>query len=524
MADRDSPLDQLAARVPWLLLGLGVALFLSIRLQLLDDEVPNPDISGILYNADGLLRGALPYVDNAEIKPLGSFYVVAASFSLLGRDLDLLQWVFTGWILLGLPAVVLALPPRRSRTALALTTAVYLYYGGMFTYNYTAWMMPVYAWAFAGIVRSLDGDRWTWAWFGGAASAIAFGFMQRAGVLGPLALALWLVRLRADGPAWRVLGGWVGGALVGAGVMALPYVGRGEVGTLLSHLLPWSLVSTYSSEVQSGWSGALYMPQMLADTFGGGLLIATAGLLASRHDGDRQPLAASLFVIASIVGTGLGGGRFYVHYMPQVLPALAVLVGTTTLGECIDDTDADARWRIGALAVLGVTVLGWVYAVSTGDAHRYEAKARRLENGKSAAQAAGAHIRARTEPDDTIYGWGWTAWRVYFWADRRAPGRYYKALGRVTTFNTNTAFDPGGDITVSDGPHAEAFIADFDAHPPTYFVLSPSFTKAFGAKTDPLQAFTALRERLERDYRPEAEFGDLLLLRREVAPRAPRAP
>ena len=518
MADRDTPLDQLAARVPWLLVGLGVALFLSIRLQLFDDEVPNPDISGILYNADGLLRGELPYVDNAELKPLGSFYVVAASFSLLGRDLELLQWVFTGWILLGVPAIALALPGQRGRTAKALAITVYLYYGGMFTYNYTAWMMPVYAWAFAGIVRALDGDRWTWALLGGAASAIAFGFMQRAGVLGPLALALWLLRLRSEGPAWRTLGGWLGGALLGATLIALPYVGSGQVGTLLSNLLPWSLVSTYSSQAAGGWSGLLQLPGMLADTFGGGLLIATAGLVFSRRDGDRTPLPAALFFVASVIGTGLGGGRFYIHYMPQVLPALAVLVGATTLGERIDDTNTDARWRAGALAVVGVAVLGWVYAVATGDAHRYEAKARRLENGKSAAQAAGAHIRARTEPGDTIYGWGWTAWRVYFWADRRAPGRYYKALGRVTTFNTNTAFDPGGDILFTDGPHAEAFIADFDAHPPTYFVLSPSFTKAFGAHAEPLQAFTALRERLERDYRPEAEFGDLLLLRRVPAP------
>lgn len=517
MADRETPLDQLSSRAPWLLLGLAAALFVSIRLQLFDDEVPNPDISGILYNADGLLRGELPYVDNAELKPVGSFYVVAAIFSVLGRDLDVLQWAFSGWLLLGVPAIVLALPGR-GRTPIALAVGVYLYYAGMFTYNYTAWMMPVYAWAFAGIVRSLERDRWTWGLLGGMASAVAFGFMQRAGVLGPLALALWLLRLRTQGPAWRALGSWVGGALLGAALMALPYIGAGEVATLLANLLPWALVSTYSSQVAGGWGSLLHLPEMLADTFGGALVLVTAGLLASRLDADRRPAAAALFIIASIVGTGLGGARFYVHYMPQLLPALAVAVGATRLGDWIDRADTAARRRGGALLLVGAVVLCWVYAVSTGDAHRYEAKARRLENGKSAAQAAGAHIRARTDPDDTIYGWGWTAWRVYFWADRRAPGRYYKALGRVTTFNSNTAFDPGGDIVFTDGPHAEAFIADFDAHPPSYFVLSPSFVKAFGAEREPLQAFTALAERLQRDYRPEAEFGDLLLLRRIARP------
>ena len=296
--------------------------------------------------------------------------------------------------------------------------------------------------------------------------------------------------------------------------MALPYLARGELGTLLAALLPFGLVSDYTASASDSTAGLLRVPGLLATTFGGALILAAGGLVLSRRTHDRAAVAAALFVVASLVGTGLGGARFYLHYMPQVLPALAVLVGASALGRTIDDADVQPRWRGAAMAGLGLVLLGWVQAVATGDAHRYEAKARRLEDGKSAAQAAGAHIRARTEPDDRIYGWGWTAWRVYFWADRRAPGRYYKALGRITSFNTNTAFDPGGDIVFVDGPHAEAFIADFDAHPPTYFVLSPSFTKAFGAQREPLEVFAALRERLQQDYRPEAEFGDLLLLRR----------
>ena len=516
MSETEPQLNRIAAWIPRLLWGLGLALFASIRLQLFDDEVPNPDISGILYNADGLLRGELPYVDNAELKPLGSFYVVAAIFGAFGRDLDVLQWAYTAWLLLGLPAMVLGLPRGSTATAKALAAAVYLYYGGMFTYNYTAWMMPVYAWAFVGIVRSLDLDegRWAWALLGGAASAVAFAFMQRAGVLGPLALVLWGLRARAGGPRWRTLAGWVAGALLGASLVALPYLARGELGALLRGLFPLDVVSTYGASASNSLGGLLQVPGLLAETFGGALALAAIGLVLSRRAHERAAVPAALFVVASLVGTGLGGARFYLHYLPQLVPGLALLVGASALGRGIDDPEAATRWRGGAMAAIGVVLLGWVQAVSAGDAHRYEAKARRLENGKSAAQAAGAHIRARTDPDDRIYGWGWTAWRVYFWADRRAPGRYYKALGRVTTFNTNTAFDPGGDIVFVEGPHAAAFIADFDAHPPVYFVLSPSFTKAFGARREPLEAFAKLRGRLERDYRPEAEFGDLLLLRR----------
>ncbi len=515
MREPESQLDRLARSLPWILVGLGLALFISIRLQLFEDEVPNPDISGILYNADGLLRGELPYVHNAELKPLGAFYVAAASFRLFGRDLDALQWVFSAWLLLGLPAVVLGLPPKASRTDRALSVGVYLYYAGMFTYNYTAWMMPVYAWAFAGVARSLSARSWRWALLGGAASAVAFCFMQRGGVIGVLALALWGLDARRGRPQWRVLGCWLAGALLGAAVMAAPYLAVGEVAVLIEHLLPVSLFASYTGSASGGFFvGLLHVPSLLATTFGGALVLAGIGLVLSRRAREHRAVPAAAFVVASIIGTGLGGGRFYLHYMPQVLPALAILVGATGLGHCIADASGDPRWRSGAFAVVGLVVCGWVYTVASGGPYRYESKARRLANGKSAAQAAGAHIRARTTPSDTIYGWGWTAWRVYFWADRRAPGRYYKALGRVTSFNTNTEFDPGDDIVFAPGPHSEAFIADFDARPPKYFVVSPSFTQTFGAKAEPLEAFDALRERLQRDYRPEAEFGDLLVLRR----------
>ncbi len=509
-------IDRLSAWVPWVLTGLGLALFVSIRLQLFEDEVPNPDISGILYNADGLLRGELPYVDNAEIKPLGAFYVVAAAFEVFGRDLDAVQWVFTGWLLLGLPAMVLGLPPGATRTDKALAMGVYLYYGGMFTYNYTAWMMPVYAWAFAAILRSLSAHSLRWAVLGGVASAVAFGFMQRGGVLGIVALTLWGLDARREQPQWVILGGWVAGALLGATLMAGPYIAVGEVGVLLEHLLPLSLFSAYTGSASGGFFvGLVHLPGLLAGTFGGALVLAVLGLVLSRRARDHRAGPAAVFVVLSIIGTGLGGGRFYLHYMPQVLPALAVLVGALGLGRCLEDTHEDPRWRAGVLALLGLILCGAVYSVAAGDPHRYESRARRLNNGKSAAQAAGAHIRARTDPGDTIYGWGWTAWRVYFWADRRAPGRYYKALGLVTTFNTNTAFDPGDDIVFAPGVHSQAFIADFDARPPKYVVVSPSFTQTFGARAEPLDAFEDLRVRLQRDYRPEAEFGDLLLLRRQ---------
>jgi hypothetical protein len=140
--------------------------------------------------------------------------------------------------------------------------------------------------------------------------------------------------------------------------------------------------------------------------------------------------------------------------------------------------------------------------------------ARRLRDGRTAAQAAGEHIRARTGDDATIMAWGWTAWPVYYWADRRSATRVYKEMGTLTTFNANTEFGDGAGPVFRPGPAADEVIADFDRAPPAFFVYSPSLVDAFGARPDPLEQFTALRDRLRADYVLDAQYGDLQLYQR----------
>ena len=105
---------------------------------------------------------------------------------------------------------------------------------------------------------------------------------------------------------------------------------------------------------------------------------------------------------------------------------------------------------------------------------------------------------------------------------RRSPSRVFKCLGNVTTFNGNTAWSVGPGPRFRDGPAARQLIADFDRRPPAYVVYSPSMVQTFGAAVEPLRQFTALDARLRRDYVPEAQYGDLTLLRRR-SPAPPRS-
>lgn len=131
-------------------------MFIGVRLHVLDDDLPNPDIAGILYNAEVWLDGGLPYVDTAEVKPPGSFLMVALVFALLGRGLLALQLAHALWLLVGAAGVGLLCralvrdeDERVRPVAVALGVLVYLGYAPMFTYNYSSWMMPAYAWAVA---------------------------------------------------------------------------------------------------------------------------------------------------------------------------------------------------------------------------------------------------------------------------------------------------------------------------------------------------------------------------------------
>jgi hypothetical protein len=503
-------LQRRAPALVLIILIMGSALFLGVRLSVYDIDVPNPDIAGILYNADGLLRGELPYRDTVEIKPPGSFLIVAGIFAVFGRSIAALHWAHTAWLLLGAPAIWLAASRDAERLAPAIATSVYLFYVGMFTYNYSSWMVVPYAWAFAAMQRGLATGSARWSVAAGAAAALAVLTIQRAAVLGLLAPALYVLARRREAPGARpiTVAWWTAGAAALFGAAALPWALGGALPDFVAGVAPLGVAGDYADAVDGSMGSTIAgAAWQLLRTFAIGL--ALAGLALACRVLDRRagidpgpaPIATLLFLAASILGAALGGARFYLHYLVQYVPALALLCAFVP------------RHR----AIAGLSVLALLLAVlevATGDAHRYEARARRLETGATAAQAAGAHIAARTSAHDTIFGWGWTAWPVYFWADRRATGGLYKPLGTLTTFNRNTEFEAGSDIVFRPGPAADAFIAAFDRDPPAYVVLSPSYTHALGARVDPLAQWDAMTQRLQRDYRPEALYGDLTLLRR----------
>ncbi|MFO7566123.1 MAG: glycosyltransferase family 39 protein [Enhygromyxa sp.] len=507
------------------LLGTGLLVFAIVRASLWFDDFSNPDIGAIASTADLILAGGLPYVDTIEFKPPGVGFLFAGVFALLGRSLDALQIAYAAWLLLGAGAIWLgARDPSDPRPA-ALATAVYLLYAGMFDFNYSAWMMPAYAWAWVATQRGLSRPTLSWSIAAGALGVLAFTLKQQAVVLGLAMIVAWLLArrrgaagARSTTPLWWLLGG-----AIGLLPLTLRYAIAGELPALYAGLFAFGKVAAYAQAGGAHLGPLALVGAVLAQlvrTFPVALALACVAGVAAALDrkADRAGppmLDTVVLLLVSIAAGGLGGARFYLHYLVQDLPALALLAGHPAtvglLGRGPAPSRAHALARALGWIVVSAATIGQALQIAGGDGHRYDAIARRLESGKTAAQVAGQHIAARTRADETIFVWGWTAWRVPFWADRKLATRVHKELGTLTEFNTNSAFEPARPIHFVPGPYADEVLQAFSEAPPSYIVHSDSFTTTFGCDRDPLLEFEALTELILRDYVPEAQYGDLRL-------------
>lgn len=507
-----------AGRGPaWLVLA-GVALLVATRLWHPIAGLGNSDIGGILYEADIILDGGVPFRDTVDVKAPGTWFLFAAIFAAFGREIAAVQVVYAGWCLLAAPAVWLAaraLYGRASAWPAAAAVLLYLATVGVFDLNYSSWMATPYAWAFAGLIAAVRGGSARLHALAGACAALAVVFKAQAVVLAPVFALVWLWGRRRGEPGatWGAWALWIAGAALGLAPLVLWYAWHGALPAVLAGLFPVEAAREYGSQaLHERWWGwrAWWIAWQQLWVFPVQVGLAAAALLGAwwrrREPGD--PLAPQLvFYALSVVGCGLGGMRFYVHYLPQCLPALALLAAHPRAWSALRvawvHAGPDAgprRWIARALALtLAATALWQLVQVPRGRAARVD------HRGNPGARAAGEYIRARTGPADRVQVWGWAAWPVYFWADRRAPSPVFKVLGQVTDYNQNGMFSRSLRTDFKPGPHADTLLAAMRATPPAYFVRSTPFFP--GVREDPLLQFAALREIVARDYVLRRRFG-----------------
>ncbi len=507
------------------LVVLGVLLLLATRAFHPIPGLGNADIAGILYEADIINDGGVPFRDTLDMKAPGTWFLFAAIFRVISREMWAVQAVYTGWCLLAAPALWLAARAlygrgRADAGALPAGAAVLLYLGaiGWFDLNYSAWMTTPYAWAFACLIVGLRRDVWWSHLLGGVFAALAVAFKAQAFVLAPTFALVWIWgRWRGEpGARWSAWPLWLLGSLLGLAPWLLWYAQRGALPELISGLFPVQIAREYGqrSVGESWWLWrAGRIPQQLVGVFPLHVALAAAALLGAWFmRRERTPLPGPLlptliFFAMSVVGCGVGGLRFYIHYLTQYLPALALLAAHPLVADYLRRSvrPGAPRWERLPAAALAITCVVstavQVVQIPLGKAARVD------HRGNAYARVAGEWIKARTSPEDTVQVWGWAAWSVYYWADRRAPSPVFKVLGQVTDYNQNGMFARSKGTDFRPGPAADMMLAALIAAPPAYFVRAVPFFP--GVQEDPLDQWTPLRDLLARQYVQRIRFGKL---------------
>lgn len=544
----------------------GAGLFFLLRWAQPIQGLGNHDIAGIAYGADLLLRGELPYLDSIELKTPGSFYLVAAAWLLAGRSAAVLHGVCTLWIFLGAGALFAAAyityqdrdHPRSREVAIrcaGLAAGIYLASSGQWDSNYTTWMMPPYAAAYAALMAGLRQDRFSAHLLAGGFAGLAYLFKNHAAVIVAVAGCAWIWARRRGEPGARAKA-WLGWAL-GAAAALLPisthYLAQGAWPDLIAGLFPLAKYSDYAQRVDQtpGLVAAYRLLAQLLERFPAefcwGLgtlgLALWVGYRQSRRSSPPaarvriEPLAPTLaFLVLSISAGGLGGLRYYDHYAAQYLPGFALLAAHPALWRWASAwlRNQGTRWfrqpvpvanQPPGSASLGPVALAVLLTGAILGTQRLEqvfAGTQRVAfPAGTALEQAGRYIQDRSAPTDTLQCWGWASWPVYFWANRHAPGRLYKELGAVTRFNFNSDIlnppDPAqARLDWKPGPIADQLLRDFQTKPPAFLVRARPFFP--GIHNDPLDESGPLAAWIAHHYRQVATFDGLDIYQYQVRP------
>jgi hypothetical protein len=447
-------------------------------------------------------------------------------FGLLGRELWIIKAVYAAWALLAAPAIWLAaraLYGRGDRGTIAAGVAVLLYLPSiaMFDFNYSAWMTPVYAWAFALLLLALTG-RPRLHVAAGVCAGLAFLFKTHALVLAPAFVCVWIWARRRGlaGASWLAWPAWLLGGLVAFAPLVLLYAAHGAFWHLMAGLFPieWAVEYAGRTDTEVHWLWRAYrIPVQLARAFPlhawlGAVALVVVGLRRRGHVRSGMPeasapVAPQLILLAwSVVGCGLGGQRYYIHYLTQYLPALALLAAHPAAWPWPAPVGRGrGLWRAATAVTLGLA-LWQLSLIPRGRATRVD------HRGAGAAKEVGDVIAEHTRPDECIFVWGWAGWPVYYWADRRSCSPIFKVLGQLTDANQNSLFRRSRATDFRPGPYADMVLEAFRERPPAFFVrLRPFFP---GVRNDPFDQWKELRELVSREYVFRERYGKLYLYER----------
>jgi len=494
--------------------GLLAVAALTVVLRAPSFVYPIMDIDEGSYAAIGcrMLAGGLPYRDGVENKFPAIFYLYTAVFGLFGRyNMRAIHAVAAMAALgtsLAVGAIAAHLANRRgadengARRARWLAAMLY----AVFSTTYEPKLLAANTELFAVLPASLAvlvylrGRGRPGAFLAvGALSACALLFKQVAGLL--------LVALAADrlirGLRRRELGRSISDlVLIGlgvagiAGTVAVVYWRQG----ILRDAVFWSWTYVFHHYIPAAAESGGFAARLFKCFLPFALAMSPLLFLGRRVRWRGEALVIWLW-LAAMTGAALIGGRMYGHYFLLTVPPLSVLAGVGG-AEWLMAGSAGARRGLAALVAtmaFGFLTAAWLFRAATDSWIRLSPDYR----------SASAYVRARTQPDDRVFVWGWFP-ALYVDADRCPSSRFvYTHLLSGTRSQSGTT--TRGHLVPEAWP---MLMEDLERAPPAYILDTSAGRYDYPF---PPEQYPALARLLSSAYRLETEIVGIRLFKLKQA-------
>lgn len=454
----------------------------------------NHDVGGILYNGMLLAAGKLPYLDSVEFKAPGTFYL-AWWLAEGGRDIGAFQIWANVFALGSLATVMLGTRALWGEWAGLVAGVVYGLHDVVLDTmdaNYVTWaQLPAIAAVVVAMTTLRRSHRFRRLMLAGALAAAAVLCKRPAGICLVMVAVIAMIDALDAAPGSRLREAARLGTAValGVGLAALPitlhYAAQGEFDALWTGFVRNEWGWRYVAQGSAIGRAEAPKEMALASAYFLGLPLALGAFsLGGLFDPARRREVLVLLVWAALaLASAAIGFRFYKGYFLAAAAPVSMLAACPTglLG-----TAGPRSWSVRLVALLPALLLVGRQAVLI-DAERTN----RMRPHDLGGRAIAKRVEQVTEPDDTLWVWGWHLWDVYAFTGRLSSTRFYKTMELTTSANDATWRHPRSPLHFRDDLAAKELLGELRSAPPDYIVLGSAV---------PIREFLELRAFLREHY------------------------
>lgn len=365
--------------------------------------------------------------------------------------------------------------------------------------NTETFMNLFFALMLLSILKGLKEGKEIFFFLGGILGGLSFLIRQTCGVMIGFTGLFLLIRKK----------GLMRGFLFGTGLL-LPLILTAYFfykKELLSDFIYWVFGTSYVYVRVLGNSGADFLHNFLEKFFPFLILISPLLFFSLKivvKKGifyDEGVLYLFIILLSTFLSIS-AGGRFYPHYFLQLFPSLIPLA---IAGFSLQKEKLFKPFLAFFFLISFSFPIAGLWRVVKGD----------FEEVSVLIDEVSTYIKARTNPSDTIFVWGFGT-IIYYKAERFPATRYILATTNISGYGFGNKRIERGEIdprTLVREKDFEVFISELKRNLPVYFVDYSEHNYHFFGPCK-LELYPALYEFLKNFYFKEREIGKIVLYRR----------